>query len=124
MANTTLIWNEVNQIIIEKKKFDNSFSKKIIEKFDNKKSYQNLILDQFKHKLKKKYNNLSTKFPTIFEKTINGTMDMNRLKFMLNMINKVNNNEITEHNASVQIGEKLVNEYVKPMIDKLETKNK
>ena len=51
-------------------------------------------------------------------------MDMNRLKFMLNMINKVNNNEITEHNASVQIGEKLVNEYVKPMIDKLETKNK
>ena len=80
MANTTLIWNEVNQIIIEKKNFD------------NKKSYQNLNLDQFKHKLKKKYNNLSTKFPTIFEKTINGTMDMNRLKFMLNMINKVNNN--------------------------------
>ena len=94
------------------------------DRSDNKKSYQNLNLDQFKHKLKKKYNNLSTKFPTIFEKTINGTMDMNRLKFMLNMINKVNNNEITEHNASVQIGEKLVNEYVKPMIDKLETKNK
>ena len=112
MANTTLIWDEVKQIIIEKKKFD------------NKKSYLNLNFDQFKNKLKKKFNNLSTNFPTIFEKTINGTMDMSRLKFMLNMINKVNNNEITEHNASVQIGEKLVNEYVKPMIDKLETKNK
>ena len=82
MANTTLIWGEVNQIIVEKKKFD------------NKKSYLNLNFDQFKNKLKKKFSNLSTNFPTIFEKTINGTMDMNRLKFMLNMINKVNNNEI------------------------------
>ena len=37
--------------------------------------------------------------------------------FMLQMMKQVESKDVTEHNASVKIGEMLVNKYVKPVIN-------
>ena len=40
-------------------------------------------------KLKEEFKNFFERFPTIFNKVIEGTMEMGRLKFMLRMINEI-----------------------------------
>ena len=49
-------------------------------------------------------------------------MDINVLTYMINQAKNIKNNKISQEDASVKIGEKLVDTYVKPLIDK-ENKN-
>ena len=108
MANTQNVWKEVNELVAEK------------TKFQQKTSYKNLSKNQFEIKMKAQFNHLLENFPTIFNKTLDGTMDMERLQYMLSMLNLVNTKEMTQHDASVAVGEKLANAYVKPVVDKME----
>ena len=39
--------------------------------------------------LKEEFKDFFEKFPTIFNKVVDGTMEMGRLKFMLKMINEI-----------------------------------
>ena len=107
MADTSKVWDEVNQLISEKKRYK------------SKSTYRGMTTDQFKNAMKAKFNNLSEHFPTIFEKTFDGTMDMDRLKYMLDMLSRVKSNQMSQHDASVKVGETLANEYVTPVVEKL-----
>ena len=71
--------------------------------------YQDFVLDQLSHKYEKLYKN----FTGIFFKTVNNTMDMNRLRTMMSMVKNVEKNNITQHNASIKIGKELGNQYLK-----------
>jgi hypothetical protein len=75
-------------------------------------------IEKFIISLKNKYDDFKTENKNIFNLTVQGHMDINKFKFMINMKKKVLSNQISEHDASVKVGEKLVNEFVKPHIDK------
>ena len=79
---------------------------------------QGLDENETKYRLTDEYSDFSMKYPVIFLKSLDGGLDMEQFNFMINMATKVNNKKITQHDASVQIGEKLVNQYVKPTLEK------
>lgn len=79
----------------------------------NKLSYHDFI-----DIMKIKYKYLFENHESIFKICTSKSYDSNRLKFMLTMSNKVKNNELSEHDASVKVGQELVHNIVKPQLDK------
>ena len=65
-----------------------------------------------------KYDDLFRNYQSIFNISISNNYDGKRLKNMLILANKVKKSEITEHEASVEVGTELVNNIVKPQLDK------
>lgn len=61
-----------------------------------------------------KYPQLYNSFPTIISKACEPNFDFQKFKWMMEMQKKVRNNSISQHNASVEVGERLVDEHVKP----------
>ena len=49
---------------------------------------------------------------------IDGSMDIERLTYMINMIKQAKSNSISEHDASVEVGQRLVDDFVKPSLNK------
>ena len=66
--------------------------------------------------LKEEFKEFFEKFPTIFNKVVEGTMEMGRLKFMLKMIKEIENKKISKHEASIVVGKELVENIVKPQM--------
>ena len=87
-----------------------------IEKYikDNKKRKN---AEEFDKEIKIVYEDFYLKYPALFSKIIDGTLEKNQFNFMLNMLGKVKNEELSDHDASVQVGQVLVDKYVKPLID-------
>lgn len=73
-------------------------------------------LSEKKRTFRKRYPEFVENYPTLFEMSIQNNFDINRLKFMLHMRDKVENANISQHNASAAIGEMLFNDYVKDKI--------
>jgi hypothetical protein len=73
--------------------------------------------EQFVEVMKAKYEYLMTNSATLFERVMQGDLNMAQLDYMLAMIDKVNNGA-DYHDTSVEVGQKLVDVYVKPMLDK------
>lgn len=61
-----------------------------------------------------------TRYPTLFLMVVEKgeKFDMNQLLHMLNLRKKVDTQEVSKHNADLQIGTEMVDKYVKPMLDK------
>ena len=55
---------------------------------------------------------------TVLSQSEFGPKEMERLRYMLVMAEKVKDNELQEHDASVAVGQRLVDEIVKPQIGK------
>lgn len=87
-----------------------------IRLFSQKKIDRNLSNEEFTNKLKKDYQKLHENFPTIFEKTLLGTLELNRLEFMLKMIGEIKTKKVSKHEASVVVGQELVDNIVKPKL--------
>jgi hypothetical protein len=66
-----------------------------------------------------KYPEFSKDCPGLFNTIIDNPkkFDMNRLQYMLNMRNKIKNNEISQTDADKKLGQEYFDEYVKPKID-------
>ena len=77
-----------------------------------------LSFKEFKDVMKTKYDDLFRNYQSIFNISISNNYDGKRLKNMLILANKVKKSEITEHEASVEVGTELVNNIVKPQLDK------
>jgi hypothetical protein len=63
------------------------------------------------------YPNLFTAYPTVLKKACESNFDLEKFKWMMNMQKNVHNNLISQHNASVEVGERLVDEHVKPKLN-------
>ena len=83
-----------------------------------KKNSPDFNLDIFKNEMEKKYSELFTSHESIFKVSISETYNYSRLCSILNLHNQVKNNEISEHDASVKVGQILVDDFVKPVLDK------
>ena len=86
------------------------------KKFKNKKEFQTNSEEEFTKLMKEKYIILNNNYNTIFNQCLDGTMDMDILTYMVNQINNINKNKISKHDASVNVGQKLVDKFVKPKI--------
>lgn len=63
-----------------------------------------------------KYPYLSNTFPMIVKKACETNFDYEKFKWMMDIQKKVKENKISQHNASVEVGERLVDEHVKPKL--------
>lgn len=66
----------------------------------------------------RKYPELGREYPSIIRIAGSEHFDTKRLLFMLEMVNKITRKEITEHDASVAVGQELVDNIVKPRLRK------
>jgi hypothetical protein len=89
-------------------------------KEDKEKGYD---IEETKYRLTEKYSDFSMKCPVLFLKTINEGLDMEQFTYMVNMATEVVEDKTDRYDASVKVGEKLVDQYVKPSLQKIK-KNK
>jgi len=77
---------------------------------------KNITLETFTEDMKLKYPYLHSNSTTLFDRCISGDLNMEQFKFMINMLEKVNSgNDYQE--VSKEVGQKLVDIYVKPLIE-------
>ena len=73
---------------------------------------------KFDELVNKECDDFAEKYPTIYMKIKNDSLNDEQFGFMLDMLSRVKNNDMTQHNASVAVGERLVNEFVMPALEK------
>lgn len=60
-----------------------------------------------------KYANFKKKYPMLFELACKEEkMDMGTFEFMLSMLQKMKTNDLTQHDASVNVGQLLYDKYI------------
>lgn len=72
---------------------------------------------------KVRYKNFAAKYPMLFQMCCQDNFDFDRLCYMMNMIKSVNDNSVSYEDASKQVGQKMFEDYVDPLI-KQQEKNK
>lgn len=73
---------------------------------------------ELESRLSQKYKFLYENYEPIFKMVMSQSYNYDRLKYMLEMAKRVERKEIKEHDASVAVGERLVNDVVKPQLKK------
>jgi hypothetical protein len=93
-------------------------TKEIYRDFLKNEASKKFSQSEFLKNIQNKYLELNTDYPSIIKIAASPNYDENRLKYMLVMANKVSNNDISEKNASIKVGQLLVDEIVKPQLNK------
>lgn len=109
MLDTEKIKNEVNGLCADTRMWH------------SKREYGDLNLEAFTEVMKSKYEYLYSNSSTLFERCMKGDLNIQQLNFMLEMINKVNAGADYQTTSTV-VGQRLVDVYVKPLIDDKEKK--
>jgi len=72
-----------------------------------------------KHKFyEHKYQTLSDKYKMIIKKACEPDFDVQKLLWMIDMRYQIDKKELTTHEASIEVGKNLVDEYIKPKLSK------
>jgi hypothetical protein len=66
--------------------------------------------------MKTKYNYLHTNSSTLFDRCIAGDLNMDQFNYMINMLKKINEGKDYQQ-ASTEVGQKLVDIYVSPLLN-------
>ena len=81
--------------------------------------------EEFVQKMEKTYKYLKESSSTIFNNIIDeDNIEMDKLKYMLDMMRSMGEKKTTYENASKEVGQRFADEYVKPLVDKLEKEKK
>lgn len=64
-----------------------------------------------------KYPHFKDKYPHLLRTVCEGKIDKNNIHFMLSMLNKMENNNMSQYDASVEVGTMLFKKYVEPKIN-------
>lgn len=102
---------------------DNNFLKliqKLRKDLNDSESFINSDKNKYDEILKNDFKDLYGKYTSIFDLIRNNklsSLDIDRLEFMFSMSQKVKDNKVTEHNASVEVGQRLVDDIVKPQLN-------
>ena len=73
--------------------------------------------ESFKLEMIDKYIYLNTTVKSIFDLCLSGKMDLKILSYMISQIKNIKTNNISKHDASVNVGEKLVDTFIKPKLN-------
>lgn len=69
-----------------------------------------------------KYKTFKKMYPTLFEKACRNELDEKTFSLMMFMLQKMENKEATDFEASACVGQALYDKYVKNVVDKNPTK--
>ncbi len=58
------------------------------------------------------YQNFKKKYPVLYSACCKNTFDMKTLNYMLDMLDKIHNNEQSQEQASIEVGQKLFSKFV------------
>ena len=72
----------------------------------------------FRVNVSEKFTEFENKYPTLFRKIIDNDCDSKQLDFMLDKLDQVRIGNQSQHDASVHVGQVLVDKYVKPELAK------
>lgn len=100
--------NDINNLILKLKR-DVPDPKSLFNR--NREKYVELL---------KNLTSINDRYPSILNIIESSKFDINavsRLEYMINMAEKVNRDEIKEHDASVAVGQVLVDDIVKPSLN-------
>lgn len=83
-------------------------------------------IDEYKQMCMREFTNFHQNYPTLFFNIIENptTFPLYRLDEMLNLKRKIEENEINDQHASIHLGNKYYNEFVKDTVTLLDKKNK
>lgn len=96
-------------------------SKKLLDNYKDYKSnkkFKQYDEETFKYEMENNYAYLNTNAKSIFNLCLSGKMDIQILYYMINQVKNIKNNTISAYDASVKVGEKLVEKIIKPQKDK------
>ena len=81
-------------------------------------------IDNYKQKCMREFVDIHGKYPTLFFQIIENptTFPKYRLDEMLSLKNKIESDETTNERASIHLGQKYYNEFVKDTVSKLDAK--
>lgn len=63
-----------------------------------------------------KYPNFKDKYPVLFQCACDGKLDMNNLNFMLSVLGRMDQEGVSQYDASAEVGQMLYTKYVEPMV--------
>ena len=107
MVNYDLLLSEVKELV---KKYDDFIS-------NNKKNiYKNN--DEFVSAMTTKYDNMASNQTKIFEQCVSGHMNIEIFTYMIQQAKQVQQHKISGHDASIKVGEELVEKFIKPKLKK------
>ena len=78
---------------------------------------EGFIQEMFEIEMKEKYPIFAEDYKQLFSQSVTGILDPGMFKYMIMMLKQVEGGNMTEHSASIKVGEVLVDKYVKPLID-------
>ena len=104
MVETYIIRKEVSQLITETKNWQLK-----------RPEYRDMSIEVFTEQMKAKFDYLYSNSNTLFERCIKGDLNLEQFNYMITMIDKVNNGQDYQ-SVSQEVGQKLVDVYVKPLI--------
>ena len=81
-----------------------------------------LALGQNDLQIKEALGSFVTEYPTLFQKAANPNFSPMELNMMLDIMDKMATKGMTQHQASVIVGQKLADTYIKPRLNGLPTK--
>lgn len=85
------------------------------------KDYKDCNKEEFIKKMESKYVYLLESSSTIFKNIIEDEkFDMNKLKYMIDMLRSMKEKKKTFESASKEVGQRFADEYVKPLVEKLD----
>lgn len=67
--------------------------------------------------IKSAFPEFSEQYPSLLEMITRPSFDEKSLDLMITMLTKMGTNKTTQHEASIMVGQHLLNSYVKPQID-------
>ncbi len=105
MIETALIRKEVSQLLDENRKWQ-----------VKRPEYRDMSIETFVEQMKSRFEYLFTNSSTLFERCVKGDLNMEQFNYMINMIDKINAGKDYDI-ASTEVGQKLVDVYVKPLIE-------
>ena len=104
---------DYDKLLIEIKLLNNDCKDHNIKKMNKELSNK-----EFELLMKQKYNNIYNNYNSIFQQCINNVMDLNVMTFMINKAKEVKKEKMSNYDASVKVGEKLVDTFIKPNLKK------
>ena len=82
--------------------------------YKSNKKFKKYNDETFKSEMENTYSYLNTKAKSIFNLCLIGKMDLQILYYMINQAKNIKNDTISSYDASVKVGEKLVEKIIKP----------
>ncbi len=82
----------------------------------SKREITKITKEQFSEEMKTKYEYLHTNSSTLFDRCIAGDLNMEQFTYMISMLKKLNTGKDYQE-VSKEVGQKLVDVYVKPMLN-------